>query len=101
MPTVKETGLTLNWFEAGEGILDGVTDDPSCYPPLDDYEAQRMWLGGFAAAWVELTTFAENAGDPRQRPVLEVLADRLADRPDLLRQLMAIVENPREHLPYN
>lgn len=91
MPTVDDD-IRLSWFEAGSGIFDGVIDDPSCYPPLDDRDVQRAWLAGFAGAWAELTTFApaDPSEDPRQRPVLEVLAERLANRPELLRQLLAI-----------
>lgn len=84
--------LELSWFDAGSGIFDGIVDDPGCYPPLDDREIQRQWLGGFVGAWAELTMFAtaDPRVDPRQRPVLEVLADKLADRPDLLQQLRAL-----------
>ncbi|MCP4993217.1 MAG: histidine kinase [Gammaproteobacteria bacterium] len=41
-----------SWFDAGWAVFKG-TDDPGFYPPLNDMVAQREWLGGFGAAWVE------------------------------------------------
>jgi hypothetical protein len=64
MPMLHDT--EWSWFEAGSGVLDGVFDDPACFPPLDDREAQRQWLGGFAGAWAELTITAP--ADPSTAP---------------------------------
>ena len=43
----------FGWFGAGYAVAKGGTDDPDFYPPLNDMEAQREWLGGFGAGWVE------------------------------------------------
>ena len=42
----------MDWFAAGTQRHDrGATAAP--LPPLNDMEAQRHWLAGFGAAWVE------------------------------------------------
>lgn len=67
----------MDWFIAGARV--GANKKKVAqYPPLDDAEAQRYWLGGFGAAWV--------ASDDKT-PVAEVLAAALADRPALFDQL--------------
>lgn len=38
------------WLDAGEAAYHGARD-LDLYPSLNDIEAQRWWLGGFAAAW--------------------------------------------------
>ncbi len=42
----------FGWFGAGWAVYKG-TKDQDFFPPLGDMEAQREWLGGFGAAWVE------------------------------------------------
>jgi len=71
------------WFEAGIAVFYGDTAE-ACYPPLNDIEAQRWWLGGFGAAW------AENPGDDPPAaglPLTTALAQALEGRERLLRQL--------------
>ncbi|EXJ13575.1 hypothetical protein [Imhoffiella purpurea] len=89
---ILEDDLEISWFEAGSGIFDGIIDDSSCFPPLDDREIQREWLAGFAGTWAELTSHppASLIPDPRRDPVIDVLKRVLADRPELLEQLLAI-----------
>lgn len=40
------------WFGAGWAVYKGSAGE-DWFPPLNDREAQRAWLGGFGAAWVE------------------------------------------------
>ena len=49
------------------------------YPPLNDTEAQRYWLGGFGAAW---------AASDVKTPLAEVLAAALGARAALRDQLL-------------
>jgi hypothetical protein len=75
---IAETSERQSWFEAGWSVgQDGV--DEGRFPPLNDMEAQRSWLGGFGAAWVE----CPDAGEL----VDEVLVWALVGRAELLRQL--------------
>jgi hypothetical protein len=82
----------VDWFSAGWAVYFGAARDATHYPPLNDMEAQRWWLGGFGAAW------AEDIDDRGLRAVLneegivgesvdEALARALAGRGELLRQL--------------
>jgi hypothetical protein len=73
----------FGWFGAGWALFKGGTDDPDYYPPLNDMEAQRQWLGGFGAAWVECPDGDGMGGES----VDQALASMLEDRPELLRQL--------------
>ncbi|MCF7992131.1 MAG: hypothetical protein K9M02_16960 [Thiohalocapsa sp.] len=72
----------LDWFEAGEAVFRTDTTDPRFFPPLDDAHAQRIWLGGFGAAWADW-----GAKCPGARPT-EALWDaiyrRLGDRRELI-----------------
>ena len=79
----QDNDIELSWFEAGSGIFDGIIDGLGCFPPFDDRLAQREWIAGFTGAWAELATcpLIESEEDLRQRPVREVLTDRLVDRP--------------------
>jgi hypothetical protein len=43
----------FGWFGAGYAVAKGGTAPDDYYPPLNDLEAQREWLGGFGAGWVE------------------------------------------------
>lgn len=82
--------MRLTWFDRGSAMFDGILDDPDGFPPLNDRESQRAWLAGFGGAWAELPEDPERADDPRNTPLLDVLSHRLADRPELLAQLLAI-----------
>jgi len=74
---VDET--TIEWLDTGWGAFrDGLRDADS-FPPLNDMEAQRWWLGGFGAAWA--------AGPDKAGSVDEALARALQGRAELLRQL--------------
>ncbi|MBP6581966.1 MAG: hypothetical protein KA204_00595 [Chromatiaceae bacterium] len=67
----------MDWFKAGARV--GANKKKVAqYPPLDDAEAQRYWLGGFGAAW---------AASDAETPMAEVLAAALHDQPALLDQL--------------
>lgn len=83
----------LDWFDAGNGVFEHVLVGPGVYPPLDDLEAQRQWLAGYAAGrdgfQRAIDTSASAAGDPRRGTLHEVLRRQLADQPELLRQLLA------------
>jgi transcriptional regulator with XRE-family HTH domain len=46
------------WFAAGIAVFHG-SNDPADFPPLEDPDAQRQWLGGFGAAWAECPDEAE------------------------------------------
>jgi hypothetical protein len=93
-------GLELSWFDAGSGIFDRIIDDPGCFPPLNDRAVQREWLAGFVGAWGELLVCSDSlTPDPRGGPVKEVLARALNDRPELLRELLAITETPAQGDP--
>lgn len=80
---------TVDWFEAGSAIFDGIVDDPAWYPPPDDTTAQREWLAGFGAAWCALADLPAPATgeDPRRDTLDTVLTHRLQHRPELLRRL--------------
>jgi hypothetical protein len=43
----------VDWFGAGWAVYKGDVRDSEFFPPLNDMEAQRWWLGGFGAAWAE------------------------------------------------
>jgi hypothetical protein len=88
---VPETN-DVNWFSAGWAVYIGAARGATDFPPMNDMEAQRWWLGGFGAAW------AEDIDDRGLRAVLndegivsesvdEALARALAGREALLRQL--------------
>lgn len=84
----------FGWFGAGYAVFKGGTQDPDFYPPLNDMEAQRQWLGGFGAAWVECPD-AEAIdsilhGDGSGGESLEqALAEAMKGRETLLCQLRA------------
>jgi hypothetical protein len=87
----------FGWFGAGYAVAKGGTDDPDFYPPLNDMEAQREWLGGFGAGWAECPDieatdsilFGDGTGG---ESVDEALARALEGRAELLRQLRAYGE---------
>jgi hypothetical protein len=81
------------WFGAGWAVYKGSAGD-DCFPPLNDIEAQRAWLGGFGAAWVEYPDAEATAsilfGDGMGSESLhKALASALDGRAELLRQLLA------------
>ncbi len=82
----------VDWFSAGWAVYIGAARGAADFPPMDNMEAQRWWLGGFGAAWTE------DIGDRGHRAALndegivgesvdEALARALAGREELLRQL--------------
>lgn len=81
------------WFGAGWAVYKGSTGE-DCLPPLNDIEAQRAWLGGFGAAWVEYPDAEAAAsilsGDGMGGESLhEALVSALNDHTELLQQLLA------------
>jgi hypothetical protein len=84
----------FGWFGAGYAVAKGGTDDDDFYPPLNDMEAQREWLGGFGAGWAECPDIEATEsilyGDGMGgESVHEALARALEGREALLRQLLA------------
>lgn len=73
--TVEQIG----WYAAGWAVFARDVRDPEFFPPLNDIEAQREWLGGFGAAWV--------AHDDNGESVDEALERALTGKEELLRQL--------------
>lgn len=82
----------VDWFSAGWAVYIGAARGAADFPPMNNMEAQRWWLGGFGAAWTE------DIDDRGLRAVLneegivgesvdEALARALAGREELLRQL--------------
>lgn len=70
----------IDWFDAGAAVLAGQRDH-HLYPPLDDRDAQRQWLGGFGGAWADM----DDAPD-----LDDILIAALDGRPALLAQLWGI-----------
>lgn len=84
----------FGWFGAGYAVAKGDVRDPDFYPPLNDMEAQREWLGGFGAGWAECPDDAAVASIlywdvTGGESVHQALARALEGRPELLRQLWA------------
>jgi hypothetical protein len=82
----------IDWFGAGYVVAKVGTAADDFYPPLNDLEAQREWLGGFIAGWVECPDDAAIAsilfGDGNGgESIDEALARAMEGRADLLRQL--------------
>ena len=68
----------MDWFKAGARV--GANKPGGAqYPPLNDTQAQRYWLGGFGAAW---------AASDDETPLAEVLAAALGERAALRDQLL-------------
>lgn len=93
----------MGWFGAGWAVFQGSTL-PDDYPPMNDFDAQRAWLDGFAAAWSECPEEAivasERTGDGLcGRTLGAALAKALGKHPDLLRQFQghAVVPPLRLH----
>lgn len=76
--TQEGGGNGVNWFDAGGAAYQRGAREGARFPPLNDMEAQRAWLGGFGAAWAE---------DPGDEPVDEALARVCKGRERLLVQL--------------
>ncbi len=70
---------TTDWIDVGWAVYREAVCDAEFFPPLDDMEAQRRWLGGFGAAWV--------AAPDDEESVDEALVRMLDGREELLRQL--------------
>lgn len=83
-----------DWFGKGWAVYKRELRDDAWFPPLNDMEAQRWWLGGFGAAWAECppeeavasTLYADGMGG---ESVDQALARALEGRGELLRQLRA------------
>lgn len=82
------------WFSRGWAVYKGNLRDDDHFPPLNDMEAQRWWLGGFGAAWCEspddaaIQSILEGDGMGGES-VIEALVRALEGRGELLRQLQA------------
>jgi hypothetical protein len=80
-----------DWFALGSAVFEGRAAGPDDYPPLNDRQAQRGWLAGFGASWIEAAERHDR--DPaRHPPTLDLwthLTRTLTGCPDLLRQLGA------------
>ena len=78
----------LAWFEAGEAVFEGDCA-PERFPPIDDPQTQRWWIGGFASAWA--AAGQKEPPSPRRDPTAALCYDdvrvalsvALADHPDL------------------
>ncbi|NVZ10559.1 histidine kinase [Allochromatium humboldtianum] len=85
-PTTPE-----DWFALGSAVFEGRAARLDRYPPLNDMQAQRGWLAGFSASWMEASERHDR--DPaRYPPTLDLWAHltlTLTGCPDLLRQLGA------------
>ena len=42
-----------DWFALGFAVFEGRAAYLDRYPPLNDMQAQRGWLGGFGPSWIE------------------------------------------------
>jgi len=69
---------TTDWIDVGWAVYREDVRDAEFFPPLNDMEAQRHWLGGFGAAWVAA---------PDGESVDDALARVLDGRGELLLQL--------------
>lgn len=69
-----------DWFDIGWAVYRKDLRNDANFPPLNDMQAQRWWLGGFAAAWAENVTVEGESVDL-------ALVRALAGKEDLLRQL--------------
>ena len=69
----------VTWFDVGWAVFVGNERDSDSFPPLNDMEAQREWLGGFGSAWASDLNNSESLDD--------ALARALEGRGELLRQL--------------
>ena len=82
------------WFAAGIAVFHG-SKDVADFPPLDDADAQRDWLGGFSAAWAECP---EGAGGWCADSVDVALMLALEGRGELLERLHAFERPPGRQL---
>lgn len=69
----------IDWFDVGWAVYRNSLRDTDSFPPLNDMEAQRWWLGGFGATWAADSDEGASADD--------ALAQALDGRAELLRQL--------------
>jgi hypothetical protein len=81
------------WFDRGWDVYEGAREQ-HYYPPLNDMQAQRWWLGGFGAAWAvapfEMPPDKLVDSDALNLSNVEkALLVALEGRADLLRQLRA------------
>ncbi|TCT21203.1 histidine kinase [Thiobaca trueperi] len=89
--TALRTPNQPDWFNLGSAVFEGRAAGPDCFPPLNDMQAQRYWLAGFSASWIEASERHDR--DPARHPstlgIEAHLSRALAGRPELLRQLGA------------
>lgn len=80
------------WIAAGEIVFQS-GPNAAPLPPLDNPAIQRLWLGGFAMAWLDaMETSAateNNSVSNTENKVRTALAERLAGHPALLAKLKA------------
>jgi hypothetical protein len=84
----------IDWFGKGWAVYKEDLRDHADFPPLNDMEAQRWWLGGFGAAWAETPhdqatmsiLYADGMGG---ESLDQALIRALEGRAELLRQLRA------------
>jgi hypothetical protein len=92
-PAAEEAAASdVDWFGKGWAVYKGDMRDAAYFPPLNDMEAQRWWLGGFGAGWVEDLNDAAVASvllgeGMAGESVEEALARVCEGRAELLRQL--------------
>ena len=77
--------LAVDWFARGYSVMRDQERDPSHYPPLNDIEAQRQWLGGFGAGWAELPLEYQND----QATITNALDIALDGQQHLFQQLLS------------
>ena len=90
---MAQQGDLDRWFDAGWAVFKGNTGD-EWFPPLNDMEAQRWWLAGFGAAWVEypITEAVQSMlfdDEPGGESIHDALAHALTGRSTLLAQLLS------------
>jgi hypothetical protein len=95
------TAHELAWFEAGEAVYAGARELER-FPPIDDPNARRWWLGGFGSAWATAGLHAE-PHSPRHDPTAALchedlraaLAVALSDHPRLAERVFAELPEAR------
>lgn len=69
-----------DWFDIGWAVYRKDLRNDASFPPLNDMQAQRWWLGGFGTAWAENVA---GEGESVDAALMRVLAGK----EDLMRQL--------------
>jgi hypothetical protein len=90
---MTESRSTLDWLDAGWAVFHG-EQAPEYFPPLNDMEARRCWLGDFGTAWAEhpdpaaVAPLLESDGNGGEG-VEEALVRALAEQEEPLARLRA------------